>query len=95
MKKTASARRTPRAKSPTRLKKGGCGRNCKDWKRRAEEVSANQAVIQGKIDALGGVKPVDAKASKMAEFLGLFGADAPWVKKVALRFTRRRGATAR
>jgi len=43
-----------------------CLGNCKDWKTRASEVEAKVEKLTAEISGLGGEKPVDAKADRVA-----------------------------
>jgi len=52
-----------------------CGPRCKDWKLRATEVGSHIAALEAEIAALGPAKPVNPKASRMAQIVALFGAD--------------------
>jgi hypothetical protein len=57
-----------------------CGPRCKDWRLRATEVGAHIKALEGEIAALGPVKPVNAKADKIAAIAALFGASADKAK---------------
>lgn len=52
-----------------------CGPRCKDWKLRATEVGSHISALEAEIAALGPAKPVNPKASRMAQIVALFGAD--------------------
>ena len=56
-------------------RKGGCGRNCQDWKQRATEVRSHVKTLEVEIAALGAPAPVAPKAEKMAAIAALFGAN--------------------
>jgi hypothetical protein len=61
-----------------------CGPRCKDWRQRATEVQSHISVLEGDLAKLGPAKPVDAKASRVAQIVALFGGD-PAATKAAMQ----------
>ncbi len=61
-----------------------CGQRCGDWKTRAGEVDSHIRILEAQLSRLGSVKPVHAKADKVAELAAVFGADAAKVKAAVL-----------
>ncbi len=62
--------------------KTGCGRNCKDWKTRADEVRSHITVLETKLSSLGTKLPVAPKAERAANVAALFGFEQDRVKNV-------------
>lgn len=61
--------------------KGGCGKICKDWTQRANEVRSHIALQVAGIERLGAPKPVAPRADRAAEVLALFGVEKDKAKR--------------
>lgn len=59
-----------------------CGRRCKDWERRADEVQSHVEKLQRQLAAAPAEVPVDAKASRVAAIAALFGVSPEATEKV-------------
>lgn len=61
--------------------KGGCGKICKDWTQRANEVRSHIALQVAGIERLGAKKPVAPRADRAAEVISLFGIEKTTAKR--------------
>lgn len=63
-------------------KKGGCGRNCKDWKQRASEVGSHIAVLSAELERIGPRQVEAPKAERAARVAALFGFERDRVREI-------------
>lgn len=63
-------------------RKGGCGRNCKDWKQRASEVASHLAVLTAQLEQIGPRQVEAPKAERAARVAALFGFERDRVREV-------------